>query len=117
MSKQVENPKYKALKQPTGNGSCRPKGCGWVQVDKLVGSKIVITKPDSVSIERNALNGDIGKIVCIETDVFGVTRYLAYNPKWKCRDDGMQEDFGYDGLFIVLSRREFEVIRYENKSW
>lgn len=83
----------------------------------FVGSKIVITKPDSVSIERNALNGDIGKIVCIETDVFGVTRYLAYNPKWKCRDDGMQEDFGYDGLFIVLSRREFEVIRYENKSW
>lgn len=38
MSKQVENPKYKSLKQPTGNGSCRPKGCGWVQVDKLIGS-------------------------------------------------------------------------------
>lgn len=76
----------------------------------FVGSKIVITKPDSVTIQKDALNGDIGKIVCIETDVFGVTRYLAYNPKWRCRDDGIQRGFGYGGLFIVLWRREFEVI-------
>lgn len=38
MSKQVENPKYKALKQPLGNGSGRSGGYGWVQVDRLVGS-------------------------------------------------------------------------------
>ncbi|AIW02871.1 hypothetical protein [Acinetobacter phage P577] len=83
----------------------------------VVGSKIVITKPDSVSIARNALNGDIGKIVHVCKVDNKPCTYLAYNPKWKCCDDGMQRGFGYGGLFIILWRSEFEVIRYENKSW
>lgn len=78
--------------------------------DVVVGSKIVITRPDSVSIARNALNGDIGKIVHVYKVDNRPCGYLAYNPKWKCRDDGRQKGFGYDGLFIALWRREFEVI-------
>lgn len=80
----------------------------------VVGSKIIITKPDSASIERNVVNGDVGKIVKIKTDRRGLTRYLAYNPKWNCLDDGDRRGLEYSGLFIVLWRDEFEVILYES---
>jgi len=76
----------------------------------VVGSKIILVKPDSASIERNALNGDIGKIVHISTDKAGITRYLAYNPKWDCIDDGIRRGLEYGGKCIVLWKKEFKVI-------
>lgn len=76
----------------------------------VVGSKIVVTKPDSASIERNILNGDIGKIVHIHTDKLGITRYLAYNPKWDCIEDVLKRGLEYDGKCIVLWEDEFKVI-------
>lgn len=79
-------------------------------LDIAIGSKIVVTKPDSVSTDRNVRNGDIGKIVHLYKAGNKVSGYLVYNPKWHCRDDGVQRGFGYDGLFIILWRREFEVI-------
>lgn len=75
-----------------------------------IGSKIIVTKPDSASLERNVTNGDIGKIVHIHTDKARMTRYLAYNPKWKCIEDGLERGLEYDGKCIVLWEDEFKVL-------
>lgn len=75
-----------------------------------VGSKIVITKPDRPSLERNIMSGDIGKIVHIHTDKANMTRYLAYNPKWDCIEDGIRRGLEYGGKCVVLWEDEFKVI-------
>lgn len=78
-------------------------------LEVVVGSKIIITKPDRSTIEKNVVKGDIGKIVSIHTDG-SFTRILAFNPKWNCLEDGLMRGFDYDGLFIVLWREEFDVL-------
>lgn len=76
----------------------------------VVGSKIVITKPDSSSRGRGVSENDIGKVVHIHVDRGNIKRYLAYNPNWTCRKDGMRLGLEYGGLFIVFWEKEFKVI-------
>lgn len=75
-----------------------------------VGTKIIVTDPDSVTLDQDAHEGDVGKVVHIHTDQLGTKRYLTYNPKWRLLDDGEMRGLGYSGLFIVLWEREFEVL-------
>ena len=89
-------------------GSYKAHSSGVQSKDIKVGSRIIVTNPDTVSqIVGKIKAGDVGKVVYV--NAFGGV--LAYNPNWNNRDRSIDDDYDYNGPACFLLACEFEIIK------
>lgn len=56
-----------------------------------IGTKVVVVRPDDHSIEEGIVEGDVAKIVGVETSIKDNELILfLHNPKWENMHEGVQ---------------------------
>lgn len=89
-------------------GSYKEHSSGIQSKNIKVGSRIIVTNPDTVSqIVGKIKAGDVGKVVYVNA----VNGILAYNPNWSNIDRSIDDDYDYNGLACFLLPYEFEIIK------